>query len=307
MLNVLGKSATTEANLAIDFRDLAFLLPDKEETTYMAGNEKEDFVISIEGIGNAGKTTQIRLLTESLWNDYNIAAHKIINRKLLEDALKPLSNGPKEKFWVAYFPQVEIGVDLLAHTALYGQRFVEIRRELPPIPYIIVVERYLYSGLMHAATRAVLKEMAKFFKSGSFAPEFLAELVRKEAIEKKIEFIDLVEQYANIAGKNAAPEVNRLYEVFLDMEKIMKWPDLVFVMDLPVRQVRFRELKRENRAYTDGDVIYWTIATRMYRLAAEREPDRVHLIDGSREPEDIRKEIAKIVKKKCKLRNFRKR
>ncbi|MCW6160349.1 MAG: hypothetical protein LVQ95_04670 [Candidatus Micrarchaeales archaeon] len=272
----------------------------------MAKNVKEDFVISIEGIGNAGKTTQIRLLTESLWNNYNIAAHKIINRKLLEDALKPLSNGPKEKFWVAYFPQVEIGVDLLVHTALYDQRFVEIRKELPPIPYVIVVERYLYSGLMHATTRAVLREMAGFFKSGSFAPEFLAEVLKKEALEKNIAFMDIVEQYTSLAIKNTKGEVNRLYEVFLDMEKIIKWPNLVFVMDVPVEKVRYRELKRENRAYTDGDVIYWTIAMRMYRLAAEREPSRIFLIDGTQEQDKIAKEISKIVKKKCKLRDYRK-
>lgn len=268
--------------------------------------EKDDFVISVDGIGSSGKTTQIRLLTEALWEGHNIAAHKIINRELLENALKPLSKEPKEKLWVAYVPNVEIGVDLLAFMALMKQRYHEIKLELGPIPHIILIERYIYDAWMHAATRAVLKEIAGFLKSRNFGPEYLAELIKKESIEKRIDYYDLVEQYKNLGMKKAMPELENLYAVLGPLKKIMKWPNLTLIIDVPIREVKTREVKRENRAYTDGDVIYFSIWPDLYRMLEKRE-DNVFIIDGTKDEKEISAGILKIVRKKCKLRDYKKR
>lgn len=265
-----------------------------------------DFIISMEGVGSSGKTTQIGMLAESLRSGYRVTSHKIINRNLLENALKPLSSGKRETIWVANLPEVTVGADLLAFLALYMQRYSVIKAEIGDKPHIFLIERYLYSPFTHVAARAVLHEIAKEMRSSSSAPGKLAEQIREESAAKRVPFESLIAQYGNIGMKNARREIDALYEAFIGVRSIVSWPNIVFVLDLPVRAIKPREVKRENRAYTLGDVLYYSIVAELYRKIAKKEQGRVYLIEGTAQPDEIAKKILVIVKRKCNLRAYRK-
>ena len=187
----------------------------------MAGGAKPDFIISMEGIGSSGKTTQLSLLAESLRADYNVTAHKIISRKLLENALKPLSSGKSERIWVANLPNVEIGVDLLAFLALYTQRYSIVKSEVGAKPHIFIIERYLYSPFTHVAARAVLKEIAGQLGSDSFEPGVLAEIIARKSAQSGTGFNELAEKYKKIGLKNASGKIDSLYKAFVGASGIV--------------------------------------------------------------------------------------
>ncbi|MCL4379273.1 MAG: hypothetical protein M1160_00330 [Candidatus Marsarchaeota archaeon] len=265
-----------------------------------------DFIISMEGVGSSGKTTQIGMLAESLRSGYRVTSHKIINRNLLENALKPLYSGERETIWVASLPDVTVGADMLAWLALYMQRYSAIKAEVDEKPHIFLIERYIYTAFTHAAARAVLREIAKVMGDSSHAPGRLAEQIQKESVAKKVHFERLVAQYKNTGMKNAGNEIDALYKTFAGARNIVTWPNLVFVLDLPVELIKPREVKRENRAYTPGDVIYYSIVAELYRRVAKREKGRVYLIDGAAPPAEVAKKISAIVKRRCKMRAYKK-
>lgn len=272
----------------------------------MAVKQTHDFIISIEGIGSSGKTTQLGLLAESLRPSYNVISHKIINRKLLESVLSPLSASRHERIWVANLPEVEIGSDLLAFEALYYQRYSMLKAEVGTKPHIFIIERYLYSSLVHVAARAALKEIAKTMKSASSAPGVLAEVIRNKSGYDSIRFETLVEKYASGGIADAKEHIDAIYSAFRGARGIVPWPEIVFVLDMPVRDIKPREVKRENRAYTDGDILYYTVVRNLYKYVLKKEPGLIYLIDGTKEPEEISSELLKIVKRKCSLKDYRK-
>ena len=266
---------------------------------------KSDFIVSMEGIGSSGKTTQISMLAEALRSKYNVTSHKVINRDLLEGMLKPLSSGQAETIWVANLPDVEIGADLLAFLALYMQRYSVIKEEVGGRPHIFLIERYLYSPFMHVAARVVLSEIEKAMKSGSSAPGRLANQIQKESTAKGVPFESLVRMYKDIGMKMAGKRIDALYRAFTGASSIVAWPNLVFVLDVPVKAIKPREVKRENRAYTLGDILYYEIVADLYKRIAKREPKRIYLIDGTAAPELIAESILRIVKRRCNLETYK--
>ena len=268
---------------------------------------EHNLVISFEGIGSSGKTTQADLLTENLWKDHNVVMNKIINRELLASALKPFSDKPAEKFWVAYLPEVELGTDLIAFMALYKHRYSQIVSQIQKAPYVIIIERYLYSAFAQAATRIALDQIAKIYKSKSISPETLAEMMLEESKKKNTAFEELVERNASLGLANRRADIENLYKVFVGFKRIIEWPKLTIVLDIPIKDVKSREIRRENRAYTRGDVLYSTVVSKVYRFLARKEPRSVYVIDGSRAKEEISDEILKLVKRKCDLARYKKR
>lgn len=268
---------------------------------------KGNLIISFEGIGSSGKTTQADILTERLWKDYRVVMNKIINRELLASALKPFSDRPAEKFWVAYLPEVELGTDLIAFMALYKHRYAQIVSQLPKARHIIIIERYLYSSFAQAAARMVLDEISKACKCSSTSPDMLAELMLRESQRKHAEFESVLEKYTSMGIARRRADIENLYQFFLGFKRIMEWPRLTVIFDVPIKDVRLREIRRENRAYTDGDVLYSTIVSKLYGFMARKEPESVFTIDGSGTREEIADEVLKLVRSRCKLSAYRKR
>jgi thymidylate kinase len=149
--------------------------------------------------------------------------------------------------------------------------------------------------------------LAKVYRSRSASPEVLAELMLEESKKKKLSIEDLVDRSAALGFERRRKDVEELYKAFIGLNRIIKWPTLTIVLDVPIKDVRSREIRRENRAYTRGDVLYSTIVSRVYRFLARKEPKRIYVIDGAREEKEIGDEIFRLVKKKCRLDRYRKR
>ncbi len=267
---------------------------------------EDNLIISFEGIGSSGKTTQADMLASDLWKSHYIALHKMINRKLLERALTALSNGPSEKLWVADLPRVDFGTDLLVFMALMKERYAQIKDQLVE-PHIILMERYIDSVFVHAASRIVLEEIKEKHSYRSAAPEELAANLRALAYNKKMMYEDIVDAYVTEGVRNSSEQIEKLYRTFVGIKEIMRWPDLTFVIDLPIKEVRFREVGRENRVYSDGDVVYAIIVNRLYKVLAKKEPRRIYIINGARDTGEVSKDIERIVKKKFRLNRYIKR
>jgi thymidylate kinase len=272
----------------------------------VAGTKKENLVVSFEGIGSSGKTTQAAMLAGSFWKKYNTAVHKMINRKLLQRALKPLPHGQSEQLWVANLPRVEEGTDMLVFMALMKQRYSEIREGLGKAKSIIILGRYIDSVFAHSATRIVLSQLASEYKTASHSPEELAMLIYQESQKKGMLFEALLDRRIAEAVRLSRSKVEALYKAFFGLRYIMRWPDITIVLDLPISAAHQREIRRENRAFSKGDSLYFAITSKMYKFLERKEPSRIRIVDGNREREEIAKEVLDIVTKKRKLDAYRK-
>ena len=92
---------------------------------------------------------------------------------------------------------------------------------------------------------------------------------------------------------------------FSGISNIVRWPDLTIVLDVPVKDIKPREMLRENRAYTQGDLLLSTLVAEMYKVLARKAPDRVKVIDGRLDSAEISAKITALVKVKN-LERFRK-
>lgn len=246
------------------------------------------------------------MLAGSLWRRHNVVVHKMINRKMLERALKPFPHGSSEKLWTAQLPQVEEGTDMLVYMALMKQRYSEILEALRDTPYIILLGRYIDSVFAHAATRIVLNQIASDRKSANKGPESLSKLLYEESQRKGLIFESFVDKCADDEVRKCRNKIERLYTAFAGLRSIVRWPDLTIVLDIPTSKVRERESRRENRAFTQGDILYFAITTQIYGFLAKREPNRVYMVNGHREREKIAKEILGLVRKKYRISAYRK-
>jgi thymidylate kinase len=268
---------------------------------------KDNLIISFEGIGSSGKTTQAAMLAGSFWSKYNTAVHKMINRKMLQATLKPFSRKPVEKLWVAQLPQVEEGTDMLVYMALMKQRYAEILEELGGKPHIVLLGRYIDSVFAHAATRIVLGAIAAKRRLASNDPESLSKLIYADSQREGLQFEPLVDKVVGAELKACAKKVETLYAAFSGLRNTVRWPDMTIVLDVPVSKMSEREARRENRAFSQGDMLYFTITSRAYRFLKRKEPKRIYLVDGYREREAIAKEIFGLVTKKFNLSKYRKK
>jgi thymidylate kinase len=266
----------------------------------------KDLLISLEGIGSSGKTTQGDMLAACFWKKYRIAFHKVVNRKLLQNTLEPLSQKESYKFWVANLHYVEIGTDLLAFTALMNERYHSIRSMLKSKPYLIILERYVDTVFAYTAARFALKHIADSYNLKSFAPEEVALAIQARADKTKVPFEELAEKSAETGFRAAIEEIELMHETFKCMKNIVRWPDLTIVLEVPVDRIKSREIKRENRAYTIGDVLLSGIINRIYLFMAKKEPARIRILDGEQDPSVLCDQITSIIKKKYALSDYAK-
>lgn len=270
----------------------------------------DGMIVSFEGIGSSGKTTQSDLLAANLWKRYNVSVHKMINRKLLESVIKPLlpfSSKPNQRLWVIDVPEVEEGTDLLVYMALMKQRLAEISAAGGSAPRILILGRYIDSVFAHSATRIVLGEMARMLGVQGAAPEDIAKRMLAESSRKTASYDGLLAKYAGAAEGRCKGRIESLYKAFTGLRHIVRWPDITVVLDVRAADIKGREVRRENRAFSPGDVLYFAITSDIYKFLAKKEPKRVSLVNGIGDREEIAKDVLKIVTRKGSLAAYEKR
>ncbi|MEM3215997.1 MAG: hypothetical protein QXS17_03725 [Candidatus Micrarchaeaceae archaeon] len=218
-------------------------------------------IISLEGIGGAGKSTQLELLKrdESWRNGVKVEFVKGVSRKSMADSLRAFEDREKERLWVAYLPNVHPGTDMLAFIAYMNENCITIEEKLKQsnndTQTIIIFDRYIDTAFTHAAARIILSK----------DPEQ----------ERKI---------------------SELYSAYVALKPIIRWPDLTIVIDTPLEISEARAIQREGKFYEGNDREGFQIISDLYKWLAKVEPQRVRFVDGAQDADEIHNEIVKLIR-----------
>ncbi len=231
----------------------------------------------------------------------------MFTHKMLEAALGAISKNPREQMWSAFLPKVDPGVDLLVFMALLKQSYADLVAEFDGVPHIVIMGRYVDAAFTHSATRVVLIQIAKTLGAETSSPQGLAKLISAESLRTHVEFEVLVGEYAQKCMKKCVREINILYQIFISLKPLIRWPDLTIMLDLPIKDIKVREVRREQRVYNNGDILYSSITAELYKFLVIRELGRIDLIDATRSREDIAAEVQSLILRKFNLGDYRRR
>jgi dTMP kinase len=156
----------------------------------------------------------------------------------------------------------------------------------------------------HGSTMTPQTELLLFEASRSqLVRETIQPALARGACVISDRFFDSTTVYQGVARKLDARLVQQLNQ-FAIGECI---PDLTFVLDVDVETARARMLRRVRPVKPDRmeqePMEFYQAVREAYRQLAEREPERVKLIDGSQSADEIEIQIWKIVSLRFPLMN----
>ncbi len=213
---------------------------------------QKEILVSFEGVGASGKSTQSELLRRDLSEGNRVSLVKGVDRNRMVDSLWAFREREHEKFWVTNLPKVTPGVEMLTLAALMKQQYHDLVNGGGKD--VIIFDRYVDTAFTLAAAKVTMDGL----------------LDREKRIDA-------------------------LYQTFIGLRHIVRWPDATILVDTPLEVASQRGEKRENRPYTEDDLRGFRIVAELYARLANREPERFHIVDGTKSIEELRIEIRKII------------